>query len=205
MNDASPEYELVQALRQRDGAALAAVFDIYSDRVYRLALSLLHDPQAAEDVVQEVFLALIEHIESFEGRASLGTWLYRVAYNEAVGRLRRSQVHFELELDEADKETAMPLIFFDWQSLPEAWLSSAEVQTQIANAVQALNPTMRAVFMLRDIEELSTEETAEILGISPGAVKVRLHRARLVLRETLAGYFQEEYHTGVGRPSTTPR
>jgi RNA polymerase sigma-70 factor (ECF subfamily) len=184
------EQDLIAALRRRDMDALAAVFETYSDRIYRLAVSLLHDEQTADGVVQDTFLSLIEHIDTFEGRSKLGTWLYRVAYNHIMGQIRRHKPQFELDDDDND-DLPMPEKLVDWDTLPEALLTSSELQEVIARAVETLSPTLRAVFLLRDIEELSTEETAQALGIQEGAVKVRLHRARLALREQLAGYFEE--------------
>ncbi len=184
------EQTLIAALRQRDPAALAEVFATHSDKIYRLAVSLLHDEQTADGVVQDTFLSLIEHIHSFEERASLATWLYRVAYNHAQTRLRRQ--HPQVDVDEWDGDgLTLPEKLIDWNSVPELLLTGEEARRQIEAAIATLNPTLRAVFVLRDVEELSTEETAEALGIQPGAVKVRLHRARLALREQLAGYFEE--------------
>lgn len=183
------EQHLIEKLRQRDATALSQVFETYSDLIYRLALRLLNDESIADGVVQDTFLALIEHIDSFEGRASLSTWLYRVAYNNAMGRLRRLKP--ELELDDQTEELPLPAALVDWQTIPEALFNSSEALLEIDRAIQNLNPPLRAVFILRDIEELSTEETARTLGITPNTVKVRLHRARLALREQLAGYFQE--------------
>ena len=181
---------LIAALRANDPAALAQLFELYADKLYRLAVSLLHDEQQADGVVQNTFMALITHIDTFEGRAALGTWLYRVAYNESMMRLRRTRP--QVELDEMDDESElMPTCLIDWQAVPEAIADSHEAQHEMTRAIGTLKPELRAVFTLRDIEELSTRETAEILGISEALVKVRLHRARLALRERLATYFEE--------------
>lgn len=186
----SDEQALIAALRQRDSAALAEVFATYSDKIYRLAVSLLHDETTADGVVQDTFLSLIEHIHTFEERASLATWLYRVAHNHAQTRLRRQRPQVDVEAWDGD-DLPLPEKLIDWNTLPESLLTSEEAMSQIMAAIGTLNPTLRVVFILRDVEELSTEQTAEALGIQPGAVKVRLHRARLALREQLAGYFEE--------------
>lgn len=186
----SDEHALVVALKQRDPAALAEVFATYSDKIYRLAVSLLHDEQTADGVVQDTFLSLIEHIHTFEERASLATWLYRVAYNHAQTRLRRQRPQVDVEELDGD-DIALPEKLIDWNTLPERLLTGEEAMSQIMAAIGTLSPPLRAVFILRDVEELSTEATAEALGIQPGAVKVRLHRARLALREQLAGYFED--------------
>jgi RNA polymerase sigma-70 factor (ECF subfamily) len=182
MND-----NLLDALRRGDADALSTVFELYSDRIYRLAVSLLHDEQSADGVVQDTFMALIEHLDSFEGRSSIGTWLYRVAYNNCMGRLRKVRP----ELDVEDGDAVLPERFIDWQTIPEILFTGDEAMAQVDKALQTLSPALRAVFMLRDIEELSTEEVAQSLDISTSAVKVRLHRARLALRETLSAYFEE--------------
>ena len=183
------EGALIAGLKARDPAALAALFERYADKIYRLAVSMLHDEQQADGVVQETFLALIEQAGKFEGRSSIGTWLYRVGYNECLMRLRRARPE-DIELDAAEPE-ALPAHFVDWGAVPEAIITGAEAAQQMEQAVARLKPELRAVFTLRDIEELSTAETAQILGISEAAVKVRLHRARLALRERLAAYFEE--------------
>lgn len=183
------EQQLLTALHQRDDTALTFLFERYADHIYRLALRLLNNETMADGVVQDTFMVVLEHIDSFEGRSSIGTWLYRIAYNNAVGRLRKMRP--ELELDDTTDSLYIPEAFIDWETIPERTMSSSEVKTELDRAIATLNPTLRAVFLLRDVEELSTEETAHILGISEGAVKVRLHRARLALREQLAGYFAE--------------
>lgn len=180
---------LLTSLRQRDPAALATVFEMYADRLYHLAVSILQDEQQADGVVQDSFVALIEHIDSFEGRSQISTWLYRVAYNNCMQRLRRLKP--DVDIDGGDTAVIMPERFIDWQAAPEVLLSSDEIMYQVARAIETLSPSLKAVFILRDVDELSTDDTAKILDISAGAVKVRLHRARLALREALASYFEE--------------
>jgi RNA polymerase sigma-70 factor (ECF subfamily) len=183
---------LITALQHNDPDALAQVFAAYSNKLYRLALSLLHDEQQADGVVQNTFMALITHIDTFEGRANLGTWLYRVAYNDCLQRLRKIRPELALDdmADEGDMDT-LPACLINWQEVPEAIASSHEALGEMERAINSLKPEMRVVFTLRDIEELSTHETAAILGISEALVKVRLHRARLKLREQLARYYED--------------
>lgn len=183
------EQTLIAALKRRDPAALSALFEAYADKIYRLAAGMLRDEQQADGVVQNTFLALIKHIDRFEGRSDIGTWLYRVGYNECLMRLRR--VRPEVELDEDTEPDRMPASFTDWSIMPDALLDSAEAAGEMERAVASLKPELRAVFLLRDVDELSTAETARILSISESLVKVRLHRARLALREKLAAYFDE--------------
>lgn len=181
------------ALRAGDPAAFEQLFEAYADRLYRLAFGLLGEPAAAEDVVQESFLAVIKGVSSFEGRASLSTWLYRVAYNASIDRLRRKPEE-SLPPDDPDEDLESPVTpkaFVDWELTPEQMLADAEVRQHLERAIHALPAGLQAVFLLRDVEGLSTEQTAEALGLSISAAKVRLHRARLQLRELLAGYFSE--------------
>jgi RNA polymerase sigma-70 factor (ECF subfamily) len=195
----------IEALRAGDPAALSALFETYADRLYRLALGLLRDPAEAEDVVQETFLSTIKHLDRFEGRSSLGTWLYRVAYNASIDRLRR-RTDDPLPPDEPgeDPETGvslpLPKSIVDWAGTPERWQADREVAAEIDRAIAKLPQSLRVVFLLRDVEGLSTEETAEALGLSEGATKVRLHRARLAMRERLSVYFGERMPREGGTP-----
>lgn len=182
--------DLLESLKKRDPAALSTVFEVYANKIYRLALGILNDEQQADGIVQDTFLKLIHNIDSFEGKSSVGTWLYRVAYNECQQRLRKLKPQLELD-DTSDDANSMPTCLVDWQNVPEAMLTNQEALDQMEHAIESLSPTLRTVFVLRDVEEFSTQETADILSISPSAVKVRLHRARLALREYLANYFAE--------------
>ena len=184
------EAALLTGLRQRDPAALSAIFEQNADRIYRLAVGLLHDEQQADGVVQNTFLSLITHAETFEGRSSIATWLYRVAHNECLGRMRGNQRIAEMAVDDEPDDGFMPSCLVDWDAVPET-SNSHEASEEMARAINSLKPELRIVFLIRDVEELSTDETAQALGISVGAVRVRLHRARLALREKLASYFAE--------------
>lgn len=179
--------KILAALQTSSEEVLKLLFDAYSDRIYRLGLHLLQDPIEAEDVVQETFLKALLNLDSFKGRSKLGTWLYRIAYNHAMDRLRaRPKAESTTDLwDDDESSLPMPQVFVDWDT-PEALLMTSETVALLDRAVQEIPTSLRSVFVLRDIEELSTRETAEILGLSEGAVKVRLHRARLALREILA-------------------
>lgn len=180
---------LIARLKQRDPAAFAQAFEAHSNRIYRLAVGILHDDQQADGVVQDTFLKLIEHLDNFEGRASIGTWLYRVAVNECMMRVRRAKQ--QVALDTFEEADMMPTCLINWADVPDDVIGGEEARAHMQRAIDALPATLRTVFTLRDIEELSTAETAAILGISEAAVKVRLHRARLALREGLASYFDE--------------
>lgn len=184
----------LDALRAGDKTAFAMVVELYADRLYNLALKLLAHPQEAEDAVQETFLSAFKNIDRFEGRSSLGTWLYRIAYNTAMMRHRKKTpdtVSIDQPLTLNDGET-VPRQLFDWCCLPESDLLTGESMEYMEKAIQLLSDTLKPVFLLRDIEGLSTEETSDVLGISIPAVKSRLHRARLFLRERLSEYFNEQ-------------
>ena len=176
---------LLTDLRNREPDAFAYLFEHYSDKIYRLAISMLKQEAAAEGVVQDTFLRLIERLDQFEERSQLGTWLYRIAYNLTVDRLRKRKPELELGDEPEDGRLTAPVNLVDWQQWPENLLADAEVTAALDEAIAALPEKFRIVFVLREIEGLSTEETAEITSLSLSATKVRLHRARLFLREHL--------------------
>ena len=178
-------------LRSGDREAFAEMVDAYSPQLYRLALRMLGNPQEAEDVLQETFINAFRHLKDFEGRSQLSTWLYRIAANQALMRLRKNEpdlvsVDEPVELDDGG---SMPRQLKDWCCLPEADFMTSEAQAQLDEAIGELSSALRAAFVLRDLQGLSTRETSEILQISESAVKTRLLRARLELREKLSDYF----------------
>lgn len=184
---------ILRALQSGDPQACEILFDRYADRIYRLALGLLEDESEAEDILQETCLKVMTRKDRFEGRSSLGTWMYRMAYNACVDRLRR-RADQPLPADEPEAEEdlpiPMPALFQEWDT-PESLAIGSEDRSLLEAAIRRLAEPLRVVFTLRDIEDLSTAETAEVLGITPTLVKVRLHRARLSLREDLAAHFAE--------------
>lgn len=185
----------LEALQNGDKAEFARLIDAYSNQIYRLALKMVNDPQDAEDVLQETFIKALRSIRNFEGRSSLSTWLYRIAVNEALMLLRKRRPDLNvisMEEERQDQEgESEPVEIVDWCCLPEHELESAESRRFLNQAMQRLSPALRAVFVLRDIEGLPVRETAESLGISEVAVKTRLLRARLKMREALSVYFGE--------------
>jgi RNA polymerase sigma-70 factor, ECF subfamily len=183
----------LEALRAGDRNEFARLVETYSAVIYRLGLRMLDDPQDAEDVLQETFIKAFRHLGGFDGRSSLSTWLYRIATNEALMLLRRRK-HPSISIDEpveTDTELEEPLQIVDWCCMPETELMSSEARAYMDKAVEQLQPALRAVFLLRDIEGLSTEETSQVLDLSEAAVKTRLSRARMRLRELLSGYYGE--------------
>ena len=194
------DLSILRALKAGDIQALSLLFEQYADSIYRLAFRLVQEPEAAEDIVQETFLKTLTRLQSFEGRAKLSTWLYRVAYNASLDYLRaRQTLSFPIDQDTAEESEAapMPEVFVEWET-PESILLDGESLELLDRAIRSLPHSLQIVFVLRDIEGLSTDETAEILTLKAGTVKVRLHRARLALRERLSTYFEESQSTEVG-------
>lgn len=190
------EAELVEGLRAGDSAAYRRFVDSNSANVYNLALKLLGDEQEAEDVLQETFLSAFRAVDRFEGRSKLSTWLYRITYNASLMHIRKRERMTTFSLDRpfgeeepADESSERHLV--DWSTVPDDQLLTAEARQQMEQAIAGLPESLRATFVLRDIQGLSGAETAEVLGITVQAVKNRLHRARLKLRGRLSSYFTE--------------
>ena len=190
---ATTEAALIARLRRRDTEALEILMERHAARVYRVAFGITRNDADAEEVVQDVFLSLFEKIAAFEERAALGTWLYRVATNTALLRRRGKRLELEVSLEDqlptfredGHRAGERSFLLADWSASAEDGLVSDETQALVRRAIDMLPPHYRAVVMLRDVEELSNEETAEILGEPVSSVKSRLHRARMALREQL--------------------
>jgi len=200
--DAASETVLVERLREGDASALEALMERYASRVFRVARGIARTDADAEEVVQDVFLALARKIDSFEGRAQLSTWIYRVATNAALLKRRGKRVQLEVSLEEhlptfkedGHRDGPRDYVLADWSRTPEAELLDGEARTVLARAIDQLPDTYRAVLILRDVEELSNEETARILDESVGSIKSRLHRARMALREQLTRHLAPTLH-----------
>jgi RNA polymerase sigma-70 factor, ECF subfamily len=184
---------LLQRLRAGDTDALEILMRQYSARVYRLAYGITRNPADAEEVAQDVFLTICRKGESFEGRSALGSWIYRMTVNTALNKRRgkRQEVETSLEaelptyLEDGHRAGARAYVLADWSQSPESDLLRGETRAVLDRAIDSLPERYRAVLILRDVEELSNEEVAEMLGESVSSVKSRLHRARMALRETL--------------------
>ena len=195
MNDHISDSDIIERIQNGDKSGCAACIEKYGPRIYRLALRLMENEADAEDVMQETFLNAFKAIDKFEARSSLGTWLYRIAYNAAMMRLRRPfppTLSVDQSLDESDPTLPVPQQLYDWCCLPEKDFETGEVRLALESAISTLSPMLRSVFVLRQLEGLSTEETAVSLEVSTDVVKTRLRRARLRLREELSGYFAEK-------------
>lgn len=187
------ELALVASLRAGDLGALEALMVRYRDRVFRLAHGICRNEADAEEVAQDVFLTVFRKIDSFEGKSALWTWLFRVTTNAALVKRRGKRLEVEVSLDQhlptwlADGHRAgeRSFVLRDWSQSPEADFLSGEVREFLHRAIDGLPPDYRAVLVLRDVEGLSNEEVADMVGETVACVKSRLHRARMVLREQL--------------------
>ena len=183
---------LVDRARAGDDTAFTELLNRYERKILRLAKNITQNDEDAEDVLQETFLKAYSHLDKFKGDAKFYTWIVRIAVNEALMKLRKRKSDKSVSLDEQldTGEDFVPREIAVWEDNPEQSYSRDEMKDILDKAVEALPPIFRSVFVLRDIEEMSTEETADALGISIPAVKSRLLRARLQLRERLTRFFK---------------
>jgi len=188
----------ISKLKTGEHSELSTMVDVYSSSLYQLALRITGNPQDAEDILQNTFIKAIRNVKDFEERSSLSTWLYRIAVNETLMALRKQKPEFSLEDMQTDDKEGIPepKILLDWCCLPEEEFISEETRRMLDEAIQRLPGNLQIVFLLRDIEGLSIQQTSEILSLSEAAVKTRLLRARLHLRESLSHYFYERLHQG---------
>lgn len=188
------ELALVTRARSGDASAFSDLVRRHERKIYRLAKNITQHDEDAEDVLQETFLKAYEHLPDFQGNSKFYTWLVRIAVNEALMKLRKRKTDRTVPLDEpvdTGEETVVREIAV-WDDDPEQQFGQEQLSQILNDAVQSLKPAFRTVFVLRDIEELSTEETAQAMNISIPAVKSRLLRARLQLREKLTRFFKRK-------------
>jgi RNA polymerase sigma-70 factor, ECF subfamily len=179
---------LVKFARERNADAFRVIMQRNNQRLYRVARSVVLDDSEAEDVVQQAYVDAFASLGSFRGDASLATWLTRITLNEALGRLRRQRPTVDLEVFEAEaagKSQVIPFPLMSENTDPEHNAAQRQIRHLIEGAIDALPEIFRVVFVMRDVEDLSIEETAEFLGLPPATVKTRLHRARRQLRRAL--------------------
>jgi RNA polymerase sigma-70 factor (ECF subfamily) len=186
------EMALVQAAKKGDLEAFSELVKRYDRNVFRIAQHITHNEEDAQDVVQDAFLKAYQNLEQFQGASKFYTWLVRIAVNEALMRLRKRKSDRTVSIDEdvMTEEGSMPREVADWAPNPEQLYGTSELGDILKKTIQGLPPGFRTVFVLRDVEGLSTEETAEMLGLSIPAVKSRLLRARLQLRDRLSKFFK---------------
>lgn len=186
------ELLLVAAAQAGDPTAFEELVNRYEGKIFRLTRNITGNHEDAEDAMQDAFLKAYSHLQDFHGDSRFYTWLVRIAANEALMRLRKRRPN-QLSLDEpVEGDTDLfPRELEDWGPTPEQKYAQTEMQGIVGEVIDRLEPEFRIVFLLRDFEELSTQETAEALGISVPAVKSRLLRARLKLREKLNRHFRQ--------------
>jgi RNA polymerase sigma-70 factor (ECF subfamily) len=185
------EGALVAKAKSGDLAAFEELVNRYEGRIFRLTLNITQNREDAQDAAQDAFLKSYKNLHRFQGESRFYTWLVRIAVNEALMRLRKRRPNV-VSLDEPveTEEDFIPKEIQDWDPTPEQRYERTEMNSILNDAISKLDPIFRTVFLLRDVEQISTEETAETLGISVPAVKSRLLRARLKLREILTPYFR---------------
>jgi len=205
--DGDIELRLVERLQAGDATALEGLMERYSSRLYRLAFGITRNARDAEEVLQDVFLTVFRKIGSFEQRAKLGTWLYRVATNTALNKRRGLAATVEVALDDllptylddGHRAGDRSFLLTDWSETPEEELLAGEGRAALDRALAMLPDGYRAVLVLRDVDGLSTEEAADALGESVSSVKSRLHRARMALLEVITRSLAPKYAPALSR------
>src|SRR5579872_5732703 len=185
------EVELVHAAKTGDVAAFDELVKRYDRQLYRVAQHITRNHEDAQDAVQEAFLKAYENLGGFEEKSKFSTWLVRIAINQALMKLRRHKAAMMVSIDDEAEEQSAPVEIADWRPNPERQYKASELRRILSGALDKLSHNLRIVFVLRDIEGLSVEETAHVLDVSMAAIKTRLLRARLQLREHLTRYFEQ--------------
>jgi RNA polymerase sigma-70 factor, ECF subfamily len=191
---------LIQDAKEGSLTAFGELVKRHERQMFRIAYNLLHNREDAEDAVQGAFLKAFQKLIQFQAKAKFSTWLGRITLNEALTKLRRDPVRrSSIRHEDQDEAGSLPKEIADWAPNPEMLYSVKELRNLLETNLRRLNPSLRTVFLLHDVEGLPLEDTAETLGLTLGAVKTRSWRARLQLREWLQRYFRNEKHLAVGR------
>jgi len=201
-----PDLALVEQVRAGDISAYDTLVRKYERQIFRIAQHITQNREDAEDVMQDAFLKAYEKLDQFQGNAKFYTWLVRIAVNESLMRLRKRRTGRMVSIDEdvETEEGSVPRDLADWAPDPEQNYGTSELADILRKTIQGLPRGFRVVFALRDVEGFSTEETAEALGLSVPAVKSRLLRARLQLRERLSRYFHRTGSSSRRKPTGSP-
>jgi len=189
--ETNDDLKLVQASKNGDVAAFEQLVKRYDRKLFRIAQSVTHNREDSQDAVQEAFLKAYQHLGDFRGDSQFSTWLIRITLNQSLMKLRKLRRTKEVSLDEdfGTDEDVLPREVIDWAPNAEQLYSVSELRNILIKTIKELRPILRAVFVMQDLEGLSTVQTAEVLDLSQSAVKSRLWRARLQLRERLNQYF----------------
>ena len=185
---------LVHASKNGDVPAFEQLVKRYDRRLLRIAQSVTHNREDSQDAVQEAFLKAFQNLNQFREDSQFSTWLIRITVNQSLMKLRKQHPIRRVSLDEdfQAEEDALPLEIVDWAPNPEQLYWASELRHILTQTLEEVRPPLRAVFVLRDMEGLSIDQTAVVLGLSHAAVKARLWRARLLLRESLNKYFTKQ-------------
>jgi RNA polymerase sigma-70 factor (ECF subfamily) len=188
------DLDLVKASKNGDVAAFEQLVKRYDRKLFRIAHSVTHNREDSQDAVQEAFFKAYQHLADFRGDSQFSTWLIRITLNQSLMKLRKQRRTKEVSLDEncGTDEEVLPREVIDWAPNPEELCSVSELRNILLKNIQELQPIVRTVFVLQDLEGLSTDQTAAVLNLSRPAVKSRLWRARLQLRELLNKYFSKQ-------------
>ncbi|MGA8623103.1 MAG: sigma-70 family RNA polymerase sigma factor [Candidatus Sulfotelmatobacter sp.] len=192
--EASDDLDLVHASKNGNVAAFEQLVKRYDRKLFRIAHSVTHNTEDSQDAVQEAFLKAFQHLADFREACQFSTWLIRITLNQSLMKLRKQRTAREVSLDDDFEGNGdiFPLEVIDWAPSPEQLYSASELRDILTHALKQVRPSLRTVFVLRDIEGLSIDQTAVALGLSHTAVKARLWRARLQLRERLTKYFSKK-------------
>lgn len=192
LSASNTEKELLDALKKKDEAAYERLVSLYAERIYQLSFRFLRNSEDAKDILQTVFLRVLEKIDQFEGHASLYTWLYRIAVNECLMKIRAKKgketvpfLETNFEYQDGMRVTEIP----DWEMLPDQQLIEKEAHVFLYECILGLPEELRAAYILKDMEQCSEEEVCDLLHLTKSAMKNRVHRARMVLR----GRIEERY------------
>lgn len=188
------EKQLVELAKAGDRKALATLVKNHEQTVYNFSFKICRDRDKAENIMQETFLSMVKHLNQFDGNSRLSTWLYRIVSNHCLMQARKEKNRYFVSLndnDDEDSELYTDKYIADWSRIPDSVTENNELKSVLDNAIQKLAPDYRMVFLLRDVEGLSTEETAQATELSIPAVKSRLHRARAFLRKEINQAFVE--------------
>ena len=208
---ASNDLDLVHATQNGDVSAFEQLVGRYDRKLLRIAQSITHNREDSQDAVQEAFLKAFQHLGEFREDSKFSTWLIRITVNQSLMKLRKQRATREASLDEdfQAENDMLPIEVTDWAPNPEQLYWASELRTILIKCLEELSPILRTVFVLRDIEGLTIEQTAEVLDVSHTAVKARLWRGRLQLREGLNKYFRKQteprlYDSGLAGCSDWP-
>lgn len=179
------ETELIKKAKSGDRKALSELVKIYEKTVYNFAFKICRDPEKAENTMQETFLSMVKSLHQFDGKSKLSTWLYRIVMNHCLMELRKKRYNF-VSLDDDEVEIPEGRLITDWSSVPSEIAENTELKKILDEAINKLSLDYRVVFILRDVNGLSTVETGKITDLSVPAVKSRLHRARAFLRNEIS-------------------